>query len=89
MSSSPRKRALPERVVRGGAGAAVTLTRRGFARVRPTTRLRLLGAALLLAPALALLLVLAVVVFVTLVVVAVLVAAALALMALFVRRPAR
>jgi hypothetical protein len=89
VSSPAQGRPLPERAVRGGVRIAFDVTRGTVGRVRATNRLQWVGAALLLAPAAAVVLVLAVVVFVALLIVAVLLAVALAVIALFMRRPAR
>jgi hypothetical protein len=89
MSSPAQERPLPERAVRGGVRVTFNATRGTVDRIRPANRPQRVGAVLLLVPALAVMLVLAVVMFVALIAVAVLLTVALAVMALFMRRPAR
>jgi hypothetical protein len=88
MRSSRPGPALPERVARGGARVAVTVTHGTVARLQPSggTRLQRVGAVLLLAPALALMLVLAAILLAALIVAAALLAVALAVSAFVLRR---
>jgi hypothetical protein len=86
--SVTQQHALPGRIVRGGAGVVVTVTRRSVAYAQPAggTRLQRMAAPLLLVPALAILLALATILLVIMIAVAAVFSVLIALSAFFVGR---